>query len=167
MAELAAELYNVDWNVILFSETRSARGRCVLDGGHVLYTSEIATQAAGVAILLHRKHVHRVGQVTSLNERLMFLDLHYGRRCVRFISLYMPHAGYSLEDLRIVYDMLHVVLDEAERLHYKIIVGEDFNTELHVGHRGNLLDEFACMWRLQVANGQTMMTAGPSAAPSG
>ena len=154
MAELAAELYNVDWDVILFSETRSAHGRCVLDGGHVLYTSEIATQAAGVAILLHRKHVHRVGQVTSLNERLMFLDLHYGRRCVRFISLYMPHAGYSLEDLRIVYDMLHVVLDEAERLHYKIIVGGDFNTELHVGHRGNFLDEFACMWRLQVANGE-------------
>ena len=48
--------------------------------------------------------------------------------------------------------MLHVVLDEAERLHYKIIVGGDFNTELHVGHRGNFLDEFACMWRLQVAN---------------
>ena len=48
--------------------------------------------------------------------------------------------------------MLHVVLDEAERLHYKIIVGGDFNTELHVGHRGNFFDEFACMWRLQVAN---------------
>ena len=48
----------------------------------------------------------------------------------------------------------HVVLDEAKRLHYKIIVGGDLNTELHVGHRGNLLDEFACMWRLQVANGE-------------
>ena len=33
--------------------------------GHVLYTSEIATQAAGVAILLHRKHAHGVGQAKS------------------------------------------------------------------------------------------------------
>ena len=126
LAELAAELYNVDWDVVLFSQTRSARERCVLEGGHVLYTSETVTQAAGVAILLHKKHVHRVGQVTSLNERLMFLDLHCGRRCVRFISLYMPHAGYSIEALRSVYDMLHAVLDEAERLQYKTIVGGDF-----------------------------------------
>ena len=122
--------------MILFSETRSARGRCVLDGGHVLLTSEIATQAAGVAILLHRKHVHRVGQVTSFNERLMFLDLHYGRRCVRFISLYMPHAGYSLEDLRTAYDMLHVVLDEVERLQ------EEEGTDLPGTHRGPSLPTY-------------------------
>ena len=103
-------------------------------------------------ILLHSKHVHRDGQVTSLKDGLVFLDLHYRRRCVRFISLYMPHAGYSGEDLRNVYDMLHFVLGEAGRLHYKIIVGKNFNTELHVGHRGNFPDEFACMWRLQAAN---------------
>lgn len=46
-------------------------------------------------ILLHSKHVHRDGQVTSLKDGLVFLDLHYRRRCVRFISLYTPHAGYS------------------------------------------------------------------------
>ena len=147
-AELATKFYNVDRDVMNFSETRSARGRCRLDGGHVFYTLEIATQAAGVAILLHSKHVHRVGQVTSLNERPMFLDLHYGRRCVRFISLYMPHARYSVEDLRTVYDMLHVVLDEAERLHYKIIVGGDFNTESNVGHR---FSWWICM-RVEVAS---------------
>ena len=38
--------------------------------------------AAGVAILLHRKHLHRVGQIPALNEKLVFLDLHYVRRCV-------------------------------------------------------------------------------------
>ena len=110
--------------------------------------------AAGVAILLHRKHLHRVGQIPALNEKLV-LDLHYVRRCVWFTSLYIPHARYSVEALRTVYDMLHVVLDEAERLHCKIIVGKDFNTELHVRHRGNVLDvldKFACMWRLQKAN---------------
>ena len=31
-------------------------------------------------------------------------------------------------------NMLHVVLDEAERLHHKVIVGGDFNIELHLGH---------------------------------
>ena len=113
-----------------------------------------------MAILLHEKHVHRVGQATSLNERLMFLDLHCGRRCVRFISLYMPHAGYSMEELRSVYDMLHAVLDEAGRLQCKTIVGGDFNTELHVGHRGNFLDELAGMWGLQVANCENHNNAG-------
>lgn len=57
-----------------------------------------------------------------------------------------------MEELWSVYDMLHAVLDEARRLQYKTIVGGDFNTELHVRHRGNFVDELACMWRLQVAN---------------
>ena len=96
-------------------------------------------------ILVHRKHVHRVGQITSFNERLMFWDL--PSLCSIHFIVYAP-----CKILRTVYDMLHVVLDEAARLHYKMIVGGDFNTELHVGLRGNFLDVFACMWRLQVAN---------------
>ena len=60
-----------------------------------------------------------------------------------------------MEALRTVYDMLRVVLDEAERLHCKFVVAGDFNTELNVGHRGNFLDEFACMSRLQLANYET------------
>ena len=82
----------------------------------------------------------------------MFLDLHYGRRGVRLISLCLPHTGYSVKAFRNGYDMLQVVLHEGARLHYKTIVGGAFNSELHVGHRGNFLNEFACMWRLQVAN---------------
>ena len=122
--------------MILFSETRSARGRCVLDGGHLLYTSEIATQAAGVAILLHSKYVPRVVRVTSFNDRFMFLDLHYGP--VVFDSYSFPYIFPMLDvqwrTCELCMNMLHVVLDEAERLHYKVIVGGDFNIELRLGH---------------------------------
>ena len=58
-------------------------------------------------------------------------------------------------------------MDEAERLHYKLIVGGDFNTELHVGHRGNFVDEFEACGDCKLQMVKTMTTAGPSAAPSG
>ena len=82
LAELAAEFYNVDWDVGLFSETRGARGRCVLEGEHVLYTSEIANTSSWSGNIIAKKN-HRVGKVTSLNEKFLFLDLHRRGRCVR------------------------------------------------------------------------------------
>ena len=80
------------------------------------------------------------------------MDLHYEYRCIRSISLYLSHAGHSIKDLRILYNILNIVLNKIEYLHYKIIVVWDFNTELHVGYWGNFLDKFACIWRMQVAN---------------
>lgn len=67
------------------------------------------------------------------------------------------HAGYLVEDMRtvcdVLHDVLHAVLDEAERLKLqnKNVAG-DYHTEFRLGHRGIFLDEFACMGRVEVAH---------------
>ena len=153
LVELAAELYNIDWDIIYSMKPEVHEAVAFRMREHTfLHTSEIATQAAGMAILLHRQHIYRVGQVRSPNEKFIFLDLCYKYCCIRFTLFYLPHTGYSMEDLRILYNIPNIVLNEIKYLYYKIIVGGDFNTELHVGYCGNFLDEFACIWRLQVAN---------------
>ena len=37
--QVLAELENVVWDVVLFSETRASQGKVMLDGGHALFTN--------------------------------------------------------------------------------------------------------------------------------
>ena len=37
--QLLAELRDISWDIVLFSETRMQSGHHILDGGHNLYTS--------------------------------------------------------------------------------------------------------------------------------
>ena len=64
----------------------------------------------------------------------------------------MPHARYPHEDLCSVYELLHCVLTEAQSLGHATVVGGDFNSQLRVGTRGDMLQELSSMFSLQVAN---------------
>ena len=62
-----------------------------------------------------------------------------------------------MEDLRtvcdVLHDVLHAVLDEAERLKLQNKnVAADSHTEFRLGHRGIFLDDFACIGGVEVAN---------------
>ena len=71
---------------------------------------------------------------------------------VRFISIYCPHAGCPLSDLANLYEELELVLDEARRQCFRIILGGDFNTVLNVGDRGAMLNEIRQNFSLRVSN---------------
>ena len=53
---LLAELSDVSWDIILFSETRAASATVILDGGHKLYTvhGNVSEQASGIGILVEK-----------------------------------------------------------------------------------------------------------------
>ena len=70
----------------------------------------------------------------------------------RMIAVYMPHAGYPHEDLCSVYEQLHCVLTETLSLGHATVVGGDFNSQLRVGRRGDMLQKLSSMFSLQVAN---------------
>ena len=57
---LLAELSDVSWDIILFSETRMASATVILDGGHKLYRihGNLSEQASGVSILVEKQLVH-------------------------------------------------------------------------------------------------------------
>ena len=152
LAELLGELNQCQWDVVLFSETRRNSEHCKLAGGHKLHASSQQTVAAGVAILVNRHLLHGVRRVQVISDRLMFLDLHIGTRICRLISIYMPHAGYPHDDLRKMYDQLHWVLAEAQKMRYVSVIGGDFNTQWNVGRRGDMIREFSHMFGLCLAN---------------
>lgn len=155
LAELSLEINDIDWDIVLFSETRSNQGHCQLDHGHLLWTSETPTVASGVAILLHKRHGSRVKHFQAWSDRVACLDIQFDTFVLRTVVVYMPHAGYSHEYLMSVYDQLQACVEEAVQHKYKIVVGGDFNTQLNVGARGSLLHEFAAMFDLFVANSDT------------
>ena len=59
-AELLFELANIEWDIILLSETRYAGGNIVLEGGHHMLASSEPTVVAGVAILVHCRHARNI-----------------------------------------------------------------------------------------------------------
>ena len=85
----------------------------------------------------------------------MYVDVTTFNKTVRFAAVYMPHAGYPDPDLRLVYERLHQILEDARSKSFACIVGGDFNTQLHVGLRGDLLQQTLHMYQLHVANGDS------------
>ncbi|CAE7372347.1 unnamed protein product, partial [Symbiodinium sp. CCMP2456] len=70
----------------------------------------------------------------------------------RFISVYMPHAGYPHGELSMVYDQLDWILADAQNMNYASVLGGDFNTQWNVGVRGDMIREFSYMFGLSLAN---------------
>jgi len=152
LAELLGELKHCQWDVVLFSETCRNSDHCTLAGGHKLYSSSQQSVAAGVAILVDQRLVHGVTQIRVISDRLMFIDLTFGTNRCRFISVYMPHAGYPHGELGMVYDQLHWILADAQNMNYASVLGGDFNTQWNVGVRGDMIREFSYMFGLSLAN---------------
>ena len=73
--QVLAELEDHPWDIILFSETRAISGTQVLVGGHVLYSNiDVNNKYAGVAILLHAKHVKKNIRVHRISGRVIGID---------------------------------------------------------------------------------------------
>ena len=79
----------------MFSETRRASGIEELDGKHKLYSSGQHGVATGVAILVHERHVTSVSNWKPYSDKVCALNMKLGKCCLRFVAVYLPHAGYS------------------------------------------------------------------------
>ena len=101
---MAAELDSIHWDVILFRETRTPSGDYLIDGNHRLILQFDGDGCSGIAILVHKRHVDNVKIVHRISNRLLAIDLKIGRRVFRIIAVYMPHIGYHIDELHIVYE---------------------------------------------------------------
>ena len=66
LEELFGELSFTEWDVVLFSETRSVQGSLILEGGHWLHTTDEPT---GAAVLIHARHGNRIKKVGRVGRR--------------------------------------------------------------------------------------------------
>ena len=152
LVHVLAELENEAWDVVLFSETRATTNMVILDGGHALYTSISDNACAGVGILLHERHVKQHNRILNVSGRVLALDFVANGKRVRSIAVYVPHCGYSVQDLEEVYEQLWCTISEARRLKRSVIIGGDFNTQLFVGQRGILIKQLSEEFGLRISN---------------
>ena len=152
ITQLLGELKNIQWDVVLLSETRSPSGTYILDGGHVLFTALSENSSSGTGILLHTEHVKKSNKLHYISDRVLALDfMAYGIK-IRAIAVYAPHAGYPVEDFDTTFDQLRCVLQEGRNLKRRLVVGGDFNSRLNVGVRGAALENLSNTFGLQITN---------------
>ena len=75
-----------------------------------------------------------------------------GATRVRAVAVYIPHGGYDVACLYDTCDVLREALLEGRRKGCRLVVGGDFNTQLSIGSRGDLLEEICECFGLAVAN---------------
>ena len=113
---MLVEVSSKPWDVILFSETRAASGKQVLEGGHVLYTQIGTNKLAGVGILLHSKHVKKSNCVRMVSDRVLGLDLVVNGVRITVVAVYVPHCGYSIQCFDNTYEQLRCILQQASSM---------------------------------------------------
>ena len=153
--ELVAEIAGVQWDIVMFSETRSSHGIIEVHKGnfrHICFGSGSETFSAGVAILLHERHAKNVANVKVISDRVMYVDFTVGGKKLRSIAAYAPHAGYSADDFNAFLEQVHVAILGACKDGRQTILGGDFNLQLQVGNRGGQIDALANAFGLTIAN---------------
>ena len=82
----------MEWDIILFSETRAESQIADLDGGHRLYLHRDEYYAFGVGILAHANLVNNIRSIHSKSDRIPRVDLQFTQRKISFCAVYVPHA---------------------------------------------------------------------------
>ena len=156
---LLCELSSLKWNFICFSETRCLTQDIILRGGHRLITFLESPAASGVGILVHSDYTKYIIKKHLISDRTMVIDVKIGRKRVRIISVYVPHAGYTWVDFEACMNDISILVSEPTRLNMSIIIGGDFNLSLGIGRRGEYMDELCQQFRLKIGNGTGLASA--------
>ena len=153
MTQLLAELENVQWDIILISESRTPSGMYRLDGGHVLYTVLMDDDFLGTGILLNAKHAKSSNTVHNLSSRVLGLDFCVNGMKIRAVSVYVPYCGYiGVDVFDETYDRLRYLCAAGRKQRRRLLIGGDFNSQVGVGERGECMDEFVRSFGLVLAN---------------
>ena len=106
LVQVLGELDCIEWDFVLFSETRTQLSDCVLRGGHRLITNFGDCNSAGVGILVHARWTRYIRKVHLVSDRVMAIDVSIAHYSARIAAVYMPHAGYGLDAIIDTYDEL-------------------------------------------------------------
>ena len=94
-----------------------------------------------------------------ISDRTMAIDVKIGRKCVRIIAVYVPHAGYTWAEFETCMDDITILVSEATRLDMQVIIGGDFNLSLDTGRPGVSMTDLCHQFRLTIANSSGLSSA--------
>lgn len=127
---LLVELEPLNWNFIYFSETRCLTKNIFIQGGHRLIASLNQSEVSGVAVLINRRFVKFIIKKILVSDRVMAVDIRFGKRCIRLIAVYMPHAGYPWANFELCMSDIEAIAIETLNQNYHIAIAGDFNLSL-------------------------------------
>eukprot|EP00973_Karenia_brevis_P034883 4814367-Karenia_brevis.AAC.2 len=130
ISNLLADLQSLHWDLVMVSEARASSQDVFLSGGHRLIMELGEYQASGVALLIHHRHVNRIQHIKRISDRVLAVDFKFDATRVRCIVVYIPHANLPVALYKDTYEKIHGLMNEAQELDMKIILGGDFNTQL-------------------------------------
>ena len=125
------------WDIILFSETNTSPLDAILDGGHRLICYRDEYYAFGVGILIHQRWLDSIRYIHRISDRVLAIDIQMQMKIIRFISIYLPHAGFAHSNLLNQYDAIFKLVQSAKVKSMGIVLGGDFNTQYLSGPRGS------------------------------
>ena len=140
------------WDIVTFSECRSQPQQITIDGNHKLFIARDSYAASGVGILVHERYSDDVSNFTQHSGRLCSLDLKLKIAIFRVFFIYAPHSGFPFVDFEQLMQELMDLASLANRNGFIVIVSGDFNTQLDVGPRGQLLRELSVVCHLRISN---------------
>ena len=98
IVQVLGELIDVEWDIVLFSETRANSQDCIVTGGHRLITHLDGYTGAGVRILVNSRWTRCIEKVHIVSDRILAIDMLFGNLKARVVSVYMPHAGFNWQN---------------------------------------------------------------------
>ena len=147
------ELLSTSWDVVCFSETRCISYDFILQEEYRVIFHFDGNGVAGVAIIIHQRHVKNIFLKITVDNRALAVDIKIGSKIMRIISIYAPHAGYHWNDFILFMDDISNLLMEAQDQHKIGIIACDFNLSLYHGDRGFQLDDLCHQFNIHIANG--------------
>lgn len=131
MLELEEELKQIHWDVLGMSEIRK-RGeqQSLLKSGNMYYhrCSENSS-VGGVGLLIHKRHVQNLVQISSVSPRVCFAILKLNQRYnIKIIQAYAPTSQHTDEDVENFYDEVTQAMSTFPT--YFTVLAGDFNAKL-------------------------------------
>ena len=89
--------------------------------------------------MVHQRYCKYDQRTIVVDDRCMAIDVKFGAKIIRIITVYVPHAGYSWDDFWTVMHNLSSLIMEAQDRSYQIVIGGDCNLSLDIGSCGDAM----------------------------
>ena len=149
---MLAEVSELSWDFLCFSETRAADADFLLEGGHRLICSRGEVKHSGVAILVNSRWTGQIKKVGAISDRMLYVDVVMHNHKYRIIATYWPHARYPSASFNSCVDNLRGTILDSLSLDLKPIWAGDLNAEINRGSRGTRFQEVLAETGTMVCN---------------
>ena len=141
VAQVFQEAAELTRDFSCFSETRTAEGDFLLDGGPRFLCSHGRSNCSGVAVLAHARWPGQIVSYRDVSDRISFVVIQRRESLVETTQLTWHMLGIRLQNIHIVFELRNVLLEVYARGSV-CVAGIDFNSDRQKAWRADCLTEF-------------------------